>query len=80
MIKGCVREAGFAALAAVVFACAPIEHALGQDTGAAGGTDLQAPASLQPVTVAFIGDQGLTIGRVLRRSVVTGAAPEEAEA
>ena len=60
MIKGYLREAGFAVLAAIVFACAPIERSIGQDASAAGQDNVQAPGLLQPLTVAFIGDQGLT--------------------
>jgi Calcineurin-like phosphoesterase len=55
MIKGYFRKAGLAALGAVLVACAPIEPGTGQSLHA-----LQAAGGLQPVTVAFIGDQGLT--------------------
>jgi hypothetical protein len=50
---------GCAALAGIVFACAPIEGGTGQDTISARHINIEAPESLQPVTVAFIGDQGL---------------------
>lgn len=58
-MKRYLREAGFAVLA-VAFACAPIARGVGEDGGAASQNDARAPESLQPVTVAFIGDQGLT--------------------
>jgi hypothetical protein len=55
MIKGYLRQAGLAAHGAVLVACAPIEPGTGQSLN-----PLPAAAALQPVTVAFIGDQGLT--------------------
>jgi 3',5'-cyclic AMP phosphodiesterase CpdA len=58
MIKRHVRGVGLAVVGATVFACAPIERGIGQDTGAASQTNVQTPESLQPLTVAFIGDQG----------------------
>jgi hypothetical protein len=59
MIKRHVRGVGLAVIGATVFACVPIERGIGQDTSAASQTNVQAPESLQPLTVAFIGDQGL---------------------
>ncbi|MGH6918135.1 MAG: metallophosphoesterase [Geminicoccaceae bacterium] len=58
MIKRHVRGVGLAVVGATVLACAPIERGIGQDTGAASQTNVQTPESLQPLTVAFIGDQG----------------------
>jgi hypothetical protein len=55
MIKGYVRKTGLAVLGAALVACAPIAPGTGQDPNA-----LLAAGALQPVTVAFIGDQGLT--------------------
>jgi hypothetical protein len=55
MIKGYFPRAALAALGAVLVACAPIEPGTGQRVNA-----LEAAAAWQPVTVAFIGDQGLT--------------------
>jgi Calcineurin-like phosphoesterase len=55
MIKDYVRKAGLAVLGAALVACAPIAPGTGQDPNA-----LLAAGALQPVTVAFIGDQGLT--------------------
>lgn len=55
-----VRGAGSAVIAAVVFACLSIERGVGQDTAAASQPKSQVSASLEPLTVAFIGDQGLT--------------------
>jgi hypothetical protein len=75
MIEGHVRGARFAVSAAIVFACVPIERGIGQDTIAAGRINVQAHNSLQPLIVAFIGDQGL--GRnaraVLRLIMAEGA-------
>ena len=55
MIKDYVRKTGLAVLGAALVACAPIEPGTGQNPNA-----LLAAGALQPVTVAFIGDQGLT--------------------
>lgn len=57
-MKGPLRTAGLAALAAGVLACAPIEPGAGGDAGATPRAD--DPAPHRPVTVAFIGDQGLS--------------------
>ena len=54
-MTGYIREAGLAVLATMVLACTPAD-----DPGAADQRWLQEPGSLRPVTVAFIGDQGLT--------------------
>ena len=59
-MKGYVWKVGYAALAATVLACAPSERGTGQESAAAGRSDRQTPESVQPLTVAFIGDQGLT--------------------
>jgi Calcineurin-like phosphoesterase len=58
MLKRQARGGGFAVVGAAVFACAPIEDRIGQDTSAASQTIVQASESLRPVTVAFIGDLG----------------------
>lgn len=76
MMKGhIIRATGFAALAAIVFACVPTERGIGQATIAASETNAEASEQLQPLTVAFIGDQGS--GRkaraVLRLIVAEGA-------
>jgi hypothetical protein len=75
MMKGYLQGAGCAALAGLVVACVPIERGTRQDPVAASQSNVQAPESLQPLTVAFIGDQGL--GRkaraVLQLIVAEGA-------
>jgi predicted MPP superfamily phosphohydrolase len=75
MTKDHIRGTGIAALAAIVFACVPTERGIGQATVAASQTNAQASEQLQPLTVAFIGDQGL--GRkaraVLQLIVAEGA-------
>lgn len=58
-MKDYLRGAGFAALAVIVSACVPMERGISRDTIAASQTNLQAPESSRPLTVAFIGDQGL---------------------
>jgi hypothetical protein len=75
MIERHVRGVGLAVVGAAVFACAPIERGIDQDTSAASQTKVQAPESLQPLTVAFIGDQGLgsKARAVLRLIRVEGA-------
>jgi hypothetical protein len=55
MTRSYIRKAGLAVLGVILIACAPIEPGTDQNPNA-----LQAAGALQPVIVAFIGDQGLT--------------------
>jgi hypothetical protein len=59
MINGCIRKIGLALLAVIVLACTPIERGIGQGLNAHKRA-LPAEGALQPLIVAFIGDQGLT--------------------
>jgi predicted phosphodiesterase len=59
-MRGDVRQARIAVLAAIVFACTPIENSAGQNPDAADRRALPAAGALPSLTVAFIGDQGLT--------------------
>lgn len=58
MNKNFAWPPGLAALAVALLACAPVERGLPGASGAAGPSG--APTPHRPVTVAFIGDQGLS--------------------
>ena len=70
MIKGYVRTTGPAAVAVILFACTPTGR------GAGPNTALQAAGAPEPLTVAFIGDQGLTAEA---RAVLRMIKAEEAD-
>ncbi|HET9263195.1 MAG TPA: metallophosphoesterase, partial [Vicinamibacterales bacterium] len=70
MIKGYVRTTGPAAVAVILFACTPTERGAGQNAA------LRAAGAPEPLTVAFIGDQGLTAEA---RAVLRMIKAEEAD-
>ena len=70
MIKGYVRTTGPAAVAVILCACTPTERGAGQNTA------LPAAGAPEPLTVAFIGDQGLTAEA---RAVLRMIKAEEAD-